>query len=152
MGDRVKQMQLFAGGVLAQAALGLIAVVVTRWAFRSWPAGAYTWVPGLIGVVAVLLIVGLASLLAFRGLSFVLVASAWFFGRLAGALASGIVPGMGIDPLLVATASFGLLVLDGSRVTIGTPSLLPLLGHLAIVSVAYVWGRRSRRQRVPASS
>ncbi|MDP2401392.1 MAG: hypothetical protein Q8M66_05385 [Actinomycetota bacterium] len=144
----MKQAQLFAIGVLGQATFGLLAVVVTRWAFRSWPAGAYTWTPGLIGLAGALVLAGLAYVLAVRGLSFVLVASAWFFGRLAGAIAAAVVPGVGVDPVLVATASFGLLVLDGNRLTIGTPSLLALLAQLAILSLAYLWGKRGRRQRV----
>jgi hypothetical protein len=84
-------------------------------------------------------------------LSFVLVASAWFFGRLTGAIAAVIVPGVGVDPVLVATASFGLLVLDDGRLTIGTPSFLSLLAQLVILSLAYLWGRRIRRQRVGSS-
>jgi len=144
----MRRLRLFAIGILAQALLGLLSVVVTRWAFRSWPAGAYTWIPGLIGVAGVLVLVGLAYTLASRGLPFVLLAAAWLIGRLAGAVVAAVLPGVGFDPALIASASFGLLVVDGGRLAIDTPSLPSLLAQLVILSLAYLWGRRSRRQRV----
>lgn len=143
----MERARLFLGGVLAQAAFGLVAVVVTRAAFRSWPAGAYTWIPGLLGVAGLLVLIALAHALAVRGLPFVLVVAAWLLGRLTGAVAAAVLPGVGIDPALLATASFGMLVLDAGALRLGAPSLVALAVQLAALALAYRAGTRARARR-----
>ncbi len=128
--------------VLAQATFGLVAVLISRWAFRSWPTGAFTRAPGLVGVAGILLVIGLSSALGARGLAFGLVAATWIVGRLLGAIAAAVIPGVGIDAALLASASFGLLSRDGGRVVLGAPTILPLLAQLTVLFIGQRWGSR----------
>lgn len=132
----------FIAGVLVQAAFTFAGLVVTRWSFRSWPPGAYTVVPSLIGVAGIAVLVGLAYWLAARGLPLTLVVAAWLAGRLAGALLGAVLPGVGVDAALLARASFGVLVLDGRRVSFAAPAPIPLLVHLAVLTLAWLAGSR----------
>jgi hypothetical protein len=139
------QGKLFSIGVLAQAAFGAVAVVVIRWGFRSWPAGSYTWIPGLIGLAGLVLLVTLGYELAVHGLALPLVAAAWLVGRVAGVIVAAAVPGVGVDASLLATATFGFLIANTQGVTIGVPTLVPLVVQLTALSLAWLWGRRNRR-------
>lgn len=135
----------FIAGLLVQAAFTFAGLVVTRWSFRSWPTGAYTVVPSLIGIAGIAVLVALAYWLAVRGLSLPLVVAAWVAGRVMGALLGAVLPGVGVDAALLGQATFGVLVLEGRRVSFGAPSLTPLLVQLAVLALAWLAG--SRRQR-----
>jgi hypothetical protein len=137
-------VRLFAVGALVQAGFGLGALLITRWGFRSWPQGSYTWIPALIALagLAVLALVGRA--LSARGLPFGLIVAAWYFGRIAGVLASWLLMGVAPDTPLLATATFGVLAPGDGRPTIGTPSLLSAALPLAVLAAAYVWGKRGQ--------
>ena len=139
----VAHMWLFAIGVLAQATAGVLAILVTRWSFRSLPVYAYTWIPAVVGLGSLVVLVGIGYALSRRSLPLFLVIAAWFVGRLAGVIASAIVPGVGIDAGLLASVSFGLLVLDTGRLTLGLPSAALLL-QLGVLALASALGRRSR--------
>ncbi len=135
----------FIAGVLVQAAFTFAGLVATRWSFRSWPTGAYTVVPSLIGVAGIAVLVWLAYWLAARGLPLPLVVAAWLAGRLAGALLGTVLPGVGVDGALLAQASFGVFALEGRRVSLSAPSLIPLLVQLAVLALAWLPGSRRRR-------
>ena len=104
---------------------------------------AYTWIPAVVGLGSLVVLVGIGYALSRRSLPLFLVIAAWFVGRLAGVIASAIVPGVGIDAGLLASVSFGLLVLDTGRLTLGLPSAALLL-QLGILALASTLGRRSR--------
>lgn len=141
----MRRLLLFAAGVVVQASFGVLALIVTRWGFRSWPTGSYTWIPALVGVAGFLVLLLLGRLLGARGLPFPLLAVAWYCGRIAGALASALVTHDGIDSSLVATASFGLVLPEPGRMVLGTPSVLPAAAQLTVLGLAYLWGKGSRR-------
>lgn len=134
-------MRLFALGILVQASFGLGALIVVRWGFRSWPQGSYTWIPGLITVAGLVVLVWLGRLLSAKGLSFGLIVAAWYLGRVAGALASKALPGVGFDSSLLDAASFGALAIEDGRLGFGTPSLVAALLPVAVLAAGYVWGR-----------
>ncbi len=138
------RLRLFAIGVCVQATVSVLALLITRSGFRSRPSFAYTWIPAIVGLAALVALVALGYALARRGLPLVLVVAAWIIGRLAGVIASSLVPGVGIDSSLLASASFNLLVLDTGRLTAGVPSVALIL-QLTALSLAHAWGRRSRR-------
>lgn len=142
----------FIAGVLVQAAFTFAGLVVTRWSFRSWPTGAYTVVPSLIGVAGIVVLVGLAYWLAARGLPLPLVVAAWLFGRLAGALLGAMLPGVGVDAALLGEATSGVLALEGRRISFGAPSRIPLLVHLGVLTLAWLAGSRRRRAGRDGSS
>lgn len=126
-----------------QAAMGVVSVAITREGFRSWPQGSYTWIPGILGVTALLLAVILYWYLATRGLSFPWLLVAWFAGRVAGAFAS-IPLTDGLDGSLLSISSFGLLSAEGGRIGLGAPNIGPALPHIAAVALGWRLGAGRR--------
>ncbi len=136
----MRKLYLFAFGVLVQAVFGVLALMVTRWGFRSWPTGSYTWIPGLIAVAGVIEIIWLGRALGSRGLPLPLLVAAWFIGRLLGAAASGLVLPDGIDAGLVAAASFNMLVIDNGQLALGALPALSMLLSITVLTLAHRWG------------
>jgi len=145
--DLMQQVRSFVLGVAMQAGFGLAALIVTRWGFRSWPQGAYTWIPAAVAVAEIIVLVAIGYALSARGLPFGLVVAAWYLGRLAGALASWLLPGVGLDAVLLDAASFGVLTSEGGRLAFGAPSLAAIVLPLAVLVAAGAWGRRARLPR-----
>ncbi len=137
----MRGVRLFAIGVAVQCAFGFLSLLVVRWGFRSWPQGAYTWIPGALSAGSLLVLAGIGYSLARRGSPIALTAFAWLTGRLMSVLASSLVPGVGIDNGLLAVASFGLVSIDSQGLTTGQPSLGSLLAHLAVLAAAHMSGR-----------
>jgi len=127
---------------LVQAVFTLLALGITRWSFRWWPEGAYVAVPLALDVAGLLVVGSITYTLARRGVPLSAILAAWLGGRLLGVLAASLVPGVGIDAALVASASFGLLDTRGEAVSIGVLRPWPLVAHLAVLIGANGWGRR----------
>lgn len=136
----MRKLYLFAVGLLVQAVFGVLALMVTRWGFQSWPTGSYTWIPGSIAIAGVIEIIWLGRALGRRGLPLPLLLAAWFIGRLLGAAASGLVLPDGIDAGLVAAASFNMLVIEDGRLALGTLPALSILLSIAVLALAHRWG------------
>lgn len=140
---------LLAGALLTQAAYGVLSVVVTRWGFRAWPQGSYTWVPGILAVGALAVLVGIGWYLGARGAPFAAIVAAWYAGRVAGALAASLVTGGGLDASLLSRASFGLVTMDAGRVVLGAPDVAPFVVSLAVLGAVYWQARRRHAARLP---
>jgi hypothetical protein len=83
-------------------------------------------------------------LLGAKGQPFLLGVAAVFLGRIGGALAGAVLPGVGLDAALLYTASFGMLELRSGRLWLGTPALAAMMPPLLAYSIAYLWGRRAQ--------
>ncbi len=148
--ERMRQAKLFVIGVLAMGVFGLGSLMVVRWGFRSWPQVSYVGIPLLIALAGLAVLAVLGRELSVRGLSLGLLLVAWYLGRLAGAFAAGILPGVGVDASLIDTASFGALVVDDGRITLGVPSVASAVLPVAVLAVGHVWGRRAQREAASA--
>jgi len=137
--------RLFALAVLVPAAFGFASLLVTRWGFRSWPQGSYVWIPLLITVAELAMLVLLGRALGAEGLPFGLAVTGWYVGRIAGAAASSLVAGVGLDASLLDSASFGALAVRDGGVVLAVPSLAGAVLPLAALALAYAWGRRGAR-------
>ncbi len=134
-------MGWFLVGAGAQAAAGFASMLVTRWGFRSWPSGSYTWIPVILDLAGLVLVLLVARALSSRGLSWTLVLGAWLVGRIGGVLSGALVPGVGLDAGLVSRATFGLPVAGQGGLAVGFGQLLPLTAQLVIMTLGYAWGR-----------
>jgi len=128
--------------LLVPAALGVLSVAVTRWSFRAWPTGAYTWVPAILALTgfAVLLLIG--YLLGSRGVPVVATAVAWVLGRPLGALVAAPLTDGVVDASLLADASFGFMTLQDGRLAVGSPAVFSAAVQVAVLVLAHSWGRR----------
>jgi hypothetical protein len=135
---------------MVQGGFGIGALLLVRWGFRSWPAGSYTWIPILVTIAGLGLLVVLGRALSMRGLPFGLIVASWYVGRLAGALASGLVPGIGLEAALIDAASFGTLSSGRAPITLDTASLIAAVLPIAVLAAASIWGTRIRAKRADA--
>ncbi len=128
--------------LLVPAAFVVLSVAVTRWSFRTWPTGAYTWVPAMLALAgfAVLLLVG--HRLGSRGVPVVVTVVVWFLGRLLGALAAAPLADGAVDASLLADASFGFMTLEDGRPVFGSPAVFSAALQVAVLVLAHRWGIR----------